>query len=388
MDKNKDFVQVGDDFEILIRNRPIPGLDFIEIMNYLQKGPEAKVHTFIPTRDPGIGMPIGMRQFIDALHEAIEGEAIPRDMDARDVNKFAKKLSEFARLKMDGVEEIVQEVADDRGRRVGKICVDNKDYLAELEADKAKQVEEQAKARQVFQDMEAEEREVCERQAQEAAKRVRNRQRKQKRFAYTMLKQIKDDMAEEPLTSSDEEEDVEESRRDAKHRKRKQLVKSMKMLGELIDKMMKGEMEVDPKTKEILPKKSLVTKTYDQYITTKKSSPKRFREVYTLDHLDKLYKLSLRRAEKKNIPTVKELIKLKEKSVRTPTVKEILKDKPLDMFADMRKVLALGESDEEIAEGDAAEVEGEEEGEEEEEEEDEPAVELGEVEEGEETETP
>ena len=33
MDKNKDYVQVGDDFEILIRNRPIPGSDFIEIMN-------------------------------------------------------------------------------------------------------------------------------------------------------------------------------------------------------------------------------------------------------------------------------------------------------------------------------------------------------------------
>ena len=316
MDKNKDFIQVGDDFEILIRNRPIPSLDFIEIMNYLQKGPEAKVHTFIPTRDPGTGMPIGMRQFIDALHEAIEGEPIPGDMDARDVNKFAKKLSEFARLKMDGVEEIFQEVADDRGRRVGKICVDNKDYLAELEANKAKQAEEQAKVRQVFQDMEAEEREVRERQAQKVTERARNRQRKQKRFAYTILKRIKDDVAEEPLTSSDEEEDVEESRRDAKHRKRKQLVKSMKMLGELIDKMMKGETLVDPKTKEILPKKSLATKTYDQYIMMKKSSPERFREVYTLDHLDKLYKLSLRRAEKKNIPTVKERIKLKEKSVR------------------------------------------------------------------------
>ena len=145
-----------------------------------------------------------------------------------DVNKFAKKLSEFARLKMDGVEEIVQEVTDDRGRRVGKIHVDNKDCLAELEANEAKQVEEQAKAHQVFQDMEAEEREVHERQAQEVAKRAKNRRRKQKRFAYTMLKQIKDDMAEEPLMSSDEKEDVEESRRDVKHRKRKQLVKSMK----------------------------------------------------------------------------------------------------------------------------------------------------------------
>ena len=61
MDKNKDFVQVGDDFEILIRNRPIPSSDFIEIMNYLQKGRDAKVHMFIPTRDPGTGMPVGMR---------------------------------------------------------------------------------------------------------------------------------------------------------------------------------------------------------------------------------------------------------------------------------------------------------------------------------------
>ena len=256
MDKNKDFVQVGDDFEILIRNRPIPGLDFIEIMNYFQKGAEAKVHTFIPTRDPGMGMPIGMRRFIDALHEAIKGEPIPGDMDARDVNKFAKKLSEFAGLKMDGVEGIVQEVADDRGRRVGKIRVNNKDYLVKLEADKEKQEEEQARVRQVFEDMETEEREVCERQAQEAAERARNRQRKQKRFAYTMLKQIKDDMAEEPLTSSDDEADVEESRRDAKHRKRKQLVKSMKTLGKLINETMKGEMEVDLRTKEIIPKKS------------------------------------------------------------------------------------------------------------------------------------
>ena len=130
----------------------------------------------------------------------------------------------------------------------------------------------------------------------------------------------------------DDEEDGEESRRDAKHRKRKQLVKSMKTLGELIEETMKGEMEVDPKTKKKMPKKSLVTKTYERYIAAKKASPKWFRELYTLDHLEKLHELSFRRAEKKNIPTMKELIKLEEKSVRTPTVKEILKDKPLDMF--------------------------------------------------------
>ena len=373
MDKNKEHVQMGDDFEILIRNRPIPGSDFIEIMNYLQKGPGAKVHTFIPTRDPGTGMPVGTRRFIDALHEAIKGEPIPGDMDAEDVNKFAKKLSEFARLKMDGVEEIVKEVTDDRGRRVGEIRVGNRDYLAEQEADEAKQAEEQDKARQVLLDMEAEEREVCERQAREAAEKARNKWRKQKKFAYTILKRIKDDVAEEPLTFSDDEDDVEESRRDVKHRKRKQLVKSMKTLGALIDETMKGETVVDPKTKETLPKKSLAIKTYDRYVVTKQSSPERFREVYTLDHLDKLYELSLRRAGKKNIPTVKELIKLEEKSVRAPTVKEVLKDKPLDTFADVKKSLSFRESDEEIVLEDAPEVEP---GEEEEEEG--PEVELGE----------
>ena len=41
MDKNNNFIKVGDNFEILIRNRPIPGSDFIEIMKYLQKGWEA-----------------------------------------------------------------------------------------------------------------------------------------------------------------------------------------------------------------------------------------------------------------------------------------------------------------------------------------------------------
>ena len=57
---------------------------------------EAKEHTFIPTRDPQIGMPVGMRQFIDALLKAIKGESIPGNMSEED--KFAKKLSEFVGL--------------------------------------------------------------------------------------------------------------------------------------------------------------------------------------------------------------------------------------------------------------------------------------------------
>ena len=177
MDRNKDVVRVGDDFEILIRNKVIPGSDFIEIMNFLQKGREAAEGTFIPSRDPGTGMPVGTRRFIDALHEAFEGELILGDMDEDDIQKFAKKLSEFAGLKMEGVQRIVHDMAEERGRSVDEIRVDNRDYLAKLEDDEEKQEEEQAKARQVFEDMEAEDREVHERQAWEAAERARNKRR-------------------------------------------------------------------------------------------------------------------------------------------------------------------------------------------------------------------
>ena len=74
MDRNKNFVQVGDDFEILIRNKVIPGSDFIEIMNYLQRGWEAEEDTFIPTRDPGMGMPAGTRRFMHCTKQSRENQ--------------------------------------------------------------------------------------------------------------------------------------------------------------------------------------------------------------------------------------------------------------------------------------------------------------------------
>ena len=80
------------------------------------------------------------------MHEAIEGELIPGDMSEEDADKFAKKLSEFAGLKMEGVQEIVKDMAEERGRSVGEIRVGNRDYLVELEADEEKQEAEQARA--------------------------------------------------------------------------------------------------------------------------------------------------------------------------------------------------------------------------------------------------
>ena len=360
MDRNKDVVRVGDDFEILIRNKVIPGSDFIEIMNFLQKGREAVEGSFIPSRDPQTGMPVATRRFIDALHEAIEGELIPGDMDEEDVKKFATKLSEFAGLKMEGVKRIVGDMAEERGRNVDKIRVGNKDYLAKLEADEEKQEEEQAKARQVFEDMEAEDREVRERQAREVAERARNKRRKQKRFKYTMLKRIRDDATEEPLTSSDDEEDVAESRKDAKHRRRKQLVKSMKTVGKIIDEKMKGETELDKKTMKRVPKRSLATKTYEEYLQAKKDSPEGYRRTFSLDHLERLHEMAMRRAGMIDSPTVKELIKLEEKKLgeksdRMPTVKEVLRDKPLEETdEDVRTILPFaaegGESEGEVGE--------------------------------------
>ena len=87
---------------------------------------------------------------------------------------------------------------------------------------------------------------------------------------------------------------------------------------------------------------SLAIKTYEKYHVAKKNSPELFMKMHTLDHLD-CHELILRRAKMMYFPTVKELIELEEKSVRTLTVKEILRDKQLDEFADVEKALSFAE---------------------------------------------
>lgn len=49
-----------------------------------------------------------------------------------------------------------------------------------------------------------------------------------------ILKQIRDNVIEDPLTDSDDEEDVEKSRQDAKHRRRKQLIKNLMVMGKKV----------------------------------------------------------------------------------------------------------------------------------------------------------
>ena len=154
-----------------------------------------------------------------------------------------------------------------------------------------------------------------------------------------MLRWIRDDTEEEVLTSSDDEEDMAESRRDAKHRRRKELLRSMTNVGKMVDEKLqsKGVMEFDKKTKKKVPATSLATKTVKKYQLSKKKFPEEYRELFSLDDLEWLHELVLRRAEQKGIPTMKELIQLEEKSVKTPTIKEIMKDAPLDFDEDMKK---------------------------------------------------
>ena len=311
-------------------------------------------------------MPIGTRRFLDALHEAMEGETINKNMDDAYVTRFATKLSDFTGVQLQVVGEIMKDMVYSRKKNVNEMQVKNTDYLAELEADEEKQEEEQAGVREMFEQIEREDREVRERLAQEAAERDRNKRKKQKRNKYNMLRRIRDDVEEEMLTSSDDEEDMAESRRDAKHRRRKELIRSLANVGKKVDEKLhsKGVMEFDKKTKKRVPTTSLATKTVQKYQLSKKEKPEEYRELFTLDHLDRLHELALRRAEQKDIPTVKELIQLEEKSVRTPTIKEILKDAPLDFDEDVRKILDLGEEEEEVAEektveGEGSEVEGE-----------------------------
>ena len=76
IEKNKNHVMVNDDYEILVNNELIPGSHFIDIMNYLKSKPKERALAFHPTLNPKTNLPLGMKRFVDALHEAIEGERI------------------------------------------------------------------------------------------------------------------------------------------------------------------------------------------------------------------------------------------------------------------------------------------------------------------------
>ena len=113
IEKNKNHVMVNDDYEISVNNELIPGSDFIDIMNYLKSKPKERHSAFHPTMNKKTKLPLGTQRFVDALHEAIEGERISGDMGEDEVNAFAKKLSNFAGMELDGLRKVVKGIVDE-----------------------------------------------------------------------------------------------------------------------------------------------------------------------------------------------------------------------------------------------------------------------------------
>ena len=125
IEKNKNHVMVNDDYEISVNNELIPGSDFIDIMNYLKSKPNERISAFHPTMNQKTNLPLGTQRYVDALHEAIEGERISGDMGEGDVNAFAKKLSNFAGMELDGLKSVIQKIVDERNKLVGDVRVGN-----------------------------------------------------------------------------------------------------------------------------------------------------------------------------------------------------------------------------------------------------------------------
>ena len=172
IEKNKNHVMVNDDYEILVNNELIPGSDFIDIMNYLKTKPKERPSAFHPTMNEVTNLPLGTQRFVDALHEAIEGERISGDMGDEEVNAFAKKLSNFAGMELDGLREVVGRIVDERGRLVGEVRVQNTALELEREQDEEKEEKEQERARNILKDIEEEERKVKQRKARDESDRT------------------------------------------------------------------------------------------------------------------------------------------------------------------------------------------------------------------------
>ena len=146
IEKNKNHVMVNDDYEISVNNELIPGSDFIDIMNYLKSKPQERKLAFHPTMNKKTNLPLGTQRFVDALHEAIEGERISGDMGEDEINAFAKKLSNFAGMELDGLRSVVEGIADERRRLVGEVRVQNTAFELERAHDEDMEQQEQERA--------------------------------------------------------------------------------------------------------------------------------------------------------------------------------------------------------------------------------------------------
>ena len=232
IEKNKNHVMVNDDYKISVNNKLIPGSDFIDIMNYVKSKPKERKLAFHPTMNRKTNLPLGTQHFIDALHEAIEGERILGDMGEDEINAFAKKFSNFAGMELGGLRNVVEGIVDERGRLVREVRVQNTAFELERAHDEDMEEQEQERVRNVLRDIEEEERKVKKRKAQDESDRTHflNRQRKKKR-QFNILRRIGNDI-EPDLVEARDLPEVEKEEEKVEKKRRRQLIRNLKTVGE------------------------------------------------------------------------------------------------------------------------------------------------------------
>ena len=280
IEKNKNHVMVNDDYEILVNNELIPGSDFIDIMNYLKSKPKERALAFHPTLNPKTNLSLGTKRFVDALHKAIEGERIFGDMTDGEMNAFAKKLSNFAGLELGGLRHVIEDIVDDRGRLVNEVRVENTASELQQEHDEETEEKEQERVQNILKDIEEEERKVKQRKSRDESDRTHflNRQRKKKR-QFNLLRRIMDD-TELDMVEARDLPDIEEEEKGLDKKRRRQIIKNLKMVGERINEELK-------RTNEELG--NLASRTTEDFTLMNLRSPEAARESYNVDRLGKIW---------------------------------------------------------------------------------------------------
>ena len=249
-------------------------------------------------------LPLGTQRFVDALHEAIEGERISGDMGEDEVNAFAKKLSNFAGMELGGLRN-VEGIVDERGRLAREVHVQNTALELERTHDEDREEQEQERARNILKDIEEEERKVKQRKARDESDRTHflNRQRKKKR-QFNILRRIVDDTGPDLVEARDLPE-VEEEEGKVEKRRRRQLIRNLKTVGERIS---------DELEKQKKPKTNIASRIHQYVMDGNRASPRATRKAYNVDSLGKIWTLTRRRADDKKVLIDKEEMLLEEES--------------------------------------------------------------------------
>ena len=94
LEDNHD-ISIGDDYVIKVAGKDIPGLDFIDVMQFLMNDTTTGNESFYPTMDAATKMPVGTKRFVDALYRVIEKKPLSADITDGEKEDFAQKLKEF-----------------------------------------------------------------------------------------------------------------------------------------------------------------------------------------------------------------------------------------------------------------------------------------------------